>query len=116
MTNYSDEEVIEFVRENHDDFVNDEYPEDLVKEMKCYRFPEWRNMIAESNDFKMNPMMKKYFDFKQLLEDEWNYSSCMGGDEYYLVWKVIGGGLRMVTEGTFNATYENCWIVTMPTH
>jgi hypothetical protein len=116
MKNYTDNEVIEFVKETHEDFVNDEYPEDLVEQMKCYTFPEWRDMIAENNDFKVNPVIRKYFDFKELLEDEWNHSACMGGDEYYLVWFLCGKGLQLVSEGTFNAVYENCWVVTMPTH
>ena len=116
MTKFDDNEVVEFVFKTHDDFVDNEYPEDLVPEVASFNFKEWKNMIAECNDFKMNPLIKKYFDFKQLLRDEWKYSACMGGEEYYLVRETPDNKLEFITEENFDLYYENCRIITMPTH
>lgn len=115
MTKFNDEEVIEFVKRTHDDFENDNIPEDLIKQMYCYTYKEWCEMIAESNDFSISPLMKKYFDFQQLLEDEWEYSACMGGKEYYLVRLDNRGDLKLMDSGgEFNLHYSKCWVVTIP--
>jgi len=116
MTKFQDDEVIEFVLKNHDDFEDNECPENIVPEIACMNFKEWKNRIGEYNDFKMNPLIKKYFDFKQLLKDEWKYSACMGGDEYYLVRETLDGKLEFIYEENFDDYVENCRIVTIPTY
>lgn len=115
MTKFNDEEVIEFVKRTHDDFEDDNIPEDLIKQMCCYTYKEWCEMIANNNDFSISPLIKKYFDFQQLLEDEWEYSACMGGLEYYLVRLDNRGDLKLMDNGgEFNMYHTKCWVVTIP--
>jgi hypothetical protein len=118
MTTYSNEYVCEFVKINHEDFVFNEYPEDLQDQMTARTYRDWCDMVANNNDFKISPLMKKYFDFKQLLTDEWNYSACMGGEEYYLA-RVDetdkNKSLKLIEDiDEFNVYYKNCWVITMP--
>ena len=113
MPEFKEEEAIEFVKKNHEDFENNEYPADLIEQMKCYTFLEWRDMIAETNNFKMNPLIKKYFDFQQLLKDEVEYSACMGGEEYYLLRVDYNGRFRFI-DNDFNSYWDECIIVTIP--
>ena len=114
MTKFNDKEVIEFVKRTHDDFENDTIPEDLIKQMCCYTYKEWCEMIAINNNFLISPLIKKYFDFQQLLQDEWSLSACMGGEEYYLV-RLEQGDLKLIDSGDeFNLYYSKCWVVTIP--
>jgi hypothetical protein len=118
MTNYTDEEVIEFVKKTHKDFYNNEaeYTEEQIEEMSCYTFTDWCDFIAEAHDFKMTKFMKKYFDFKRLLEDEWYNSASNGGHEYYLVYEEYGKGLKHLSSENFELAFQFCWVVTIPTH
>ena len=111
-----EEEVIEFVKKNHDDFVNNEYPKDLVEQMTARKFRDWCGEIGEAHNFLITPFMRKYFDFQQLLKYEWKYSASGGGEEYYLVRETIDKKLEFIYEEDFNWYYMNCWIVTIPTY
>jgi hypothetical protein len=108
------EEVIEFVKKTHDDFLNDDYSEDLLEQMTARSFRDWCDYVAEAHEFKMTPFMKKYFDFKQVLKDEWEYSACMGGDAYYLV-RSLGDTFKLIECGDeFEVYYDKCLVVMIP--
>jgi len=116
MTEFTDDDVIAYVKETHEDFIENEYPADLLEQIRCVKFYDWKREVCEGHDFKYNPLIKKYFDFENLLRDEWNNSACCGGCEYYLVRVDIRGKLQIISSTDFSTFYEDCWVVTIPTH
>jgi hypothetical protein len=116
MTKLDNENIIEFVKRTHDDFEDDNISKDRIEQMMCHTYKEWCKMIVECDDFSITPLVKKYFNFQQLLNDKWQYSASMGDCEYYLV-RLEEGDLKLIdNQVELNMYHTKCWIVTIPTH
>jgi hypothetical protein len=108
-------DIITFVKttDSTDQFSQNDYSDYLIEQMVCYSLNEWKDMVIETNNLHDSPMLRKYFNFEKLLQDEWNFPK---GYDHYIVRFISKNELRIIEDVSEISMSEIMWIVTIPTH
>jgi hypothetical protein len=119
MKGFTNEDIIEFVKTttSTDQFSQNEYPRELIDQMKCYTYQDWCKMISELNGFPYTMLIRRFFNFEAFLIHEWDFSKAEGCEDYYLVARKNDQQLKLLESADeFNNQCGIIWIVMIPTH
>jgi hypothetical protein len=75
------DDIIAFVKTQID---LDEYPPDLLEEIQCYTWEEWKDYINE-NVLHLDKFHQQFFNWNNHFEYHYQYDASQGGREFYLV-------------------------------
>jgi hypothetical protein len=109
---HTHEEIINFVK-THENFIEDKWNEEDINTIICETFEDWCDRVYETKGLPKSSLVRKYFNFEQMLRDGWRNGCKANRLQYYLVGR-DDNTLYLLDEAVRecgDAELSWCWVV-----